>query len=110
MANSRPHPRAPANPTRRAPRGCATRRPLRNSWHVWRVQCSSSSMTDVLNAGTQLGEAEVVDPGQQLDFIFRPNRLIAGAVRRHRREIVCEEELVVNLARSLRAYIMKMRI
>ena len=42
-AGSRPHPRACANPTRRAPRGCATRRPLRRSWRqVQRVQCSSS--------------------------------------------------------------------
>src|SRR3954451_9528215 len=67
-------------------------------------------MTDVLNAGPQLGKTEAVDARQQLDFIFRPNWLIACAVRRYRREIVCEEELVINLARSLRAYIMKMHI
>ena len=65
-------------------------------------------MADVLNAGPQLGQTEAVDARQQLDFIFRPNRLIACAARRYRREIVCEEELVINLARSL--YIMKMHI
>jgi hypothetical protein len=70
----------------------------------------SALMADVLNAGTQFRETEAVDARQQLDLAFRPDRLIARAARRDRREIVCEEEFVINLARSLRAYIMKMRI